>query len=60
MLAQKTAYGDAGDVQSCFSMEKISKVMQIACIILRNVFFTKSTKLEKENFNVFAHISGLR
>ena len=60
MLAQKTAYGDAGDVQSCFSMEKISKVMQNCMHNFEKCFFTKSTKLEKENLNVFAHISGLR
>ena len=43
-----------------FLMEKLLKVMQNCMHNFEKYFFTKSTKLEKENLNVFAHISGLR
>ena len=43
-----------------FLMEKLLKVMQNCMHNFEKFFFTKSTKLEKENLNIFDHISGLR
>ena len=54
LLARRTVF-----LQSCFLMKWLIKVMQNCMHNFEKYFFTKSTKLEKENLNVFGHISGL-